>query len=110
MAKHGRQLLLGAIVVLAAACGSTGVVPLDKTAACSGHSRPDLCEQAYEAVVADLGGLPSGSHLRLDPVECANDRCWIWAYVTPAGGGPDQPLTVDWGPDGRMTVSHVVPG
>lgn len=98
---------LGLVVV--GACGSTGVVPLDKTAACSGNTRPDLCEQAYEAVVAELGGLPQGSSLRFEHAQCANDRCWMWVHVTPADGGPDQQLAVDWAPGGRISVSHVVP-
>jgi hypothetical protein len=96
--------------VLVGACGSTGVIPVDRTAACAGNPRPDLCEQAFEAVVAELGGLASGAQLRIDPVQCANQRCWTFAFVTSAGGGPDQQLSVDWGPDGEISLSHVVPG
>jgi len=38
----------------------------------------------------------------------ANGKCWTWAYVTPAGGGADQQLSVDWQPSGEISVGYVV--
>jgi hypothetical protein len=103
-------LIIGLYAVLAGGCGSTGIAPVDATAACSGNTRPDLCRQAFDAVIAELGGMPQGSRIRIDPVQCANDRCWTWAYVTPNAGGLDQQLSVDWTPNGEISISHVVPG
>lgn len=102
-------LAMGLVAVLAIACGSTGVVHVDRTAVCTGNPRTDLCEQAYDAVVAELDGLPPGSRVGIDPVQCANDRCWTFVTVTPASGGPAQELSVDWAEDGQISVGHVVP-
>jgi hypothetical protein len=67
-----------------------------------------MCQQAHEAVVAELGDRADGGRIRIDPVQCANGTCWTWAYVTPASGGRDQQLSVDWLSNGEISISYVV--
>jgi hypothetical protein len=103
-------LIVGLVALLAGACGSTGVAAVDRTAVCTGNNRPDLCNQAFDAVLAELGGVPPGTSVRIDPMRCTNELCWTWAYVSSPGEGPDQKLSIDWEPDGRISISHVAPG
>ncbi|MGH2476362.1 MAG: hypothetical protein ACRDIL_13980 [Candidatus Limnocylindrales bacterium] len=69
-----------------------------------------MCEQALEAVVAELGDRREGGRIRVDPVQCAHGKCWTWAYLTPTGGGAEQLLSVDWLPNGEISIGYVVPG
>ena len=100
-------LVIAAVVI--AGCGPTGSTLVDgRSAECGGHPQPDMCQQALEAVVAELGKRADGGRIRIDPVQCAHGTCWTWAYVTPANGGRDQQLSVDWLPNGEINVGYVV--
>lgn len=94
---------------LIAGCAPTGFVVVDgRSAECAGHPQRDMCEQALKAVVAELGDSRAGGQIRIDPVQCAHGKCWTWAYLTQADGGRDQQLSVDWLPNGEITVGYVV--
>jgi hypothetical protein len=100
---------VGLAALLIAACSPTGIVPLDgRTAACAGHPQRDKCEEAFEAVKAELADRMEIGQMRIDPVQCAHGKCWTWAYVTPANAGREQQLSVDWGPNGEISVGYVV--
>jgi hypothetical protein len=90
-------------------CAPTGIAVFGgRSAECAGHPQPDMCEQALDAVVAELGDRRAGGRIRIDPVQCAHGKCWTWAYLTPASGGRDQQLSVDWLPNGEISVGYVV--
>lgn len=98
-----------AAALLVAGCAATGFVPVDgRSAECAGHAEPQMCQQALEAVVAEVGDRTEGGQIRIDPVQCAHGRCWTWAYVTPPDGGGDQQLSIDWLPNGEISVGYVV--
>ncbi len=100
-------LLTGAVLITG--CGPTGFTLVDgRPAECAGHPQPDMCQQALDAVVAELGDSADGGRISIDPVQCAHGKCWTWAYVTPVGGGRDQQLSVDWLPNGEINVGYVV--
>lgn len=106
--RPASALIVAALLI--AACGPTGIIPIDgRAAACAGHPQPDLCSQAFEAVIAELGDRMKVGQMHIDPIQCANGRCWTWAYVTPVGTAPDQQLSIDWGPNGEISVGYVVP-
>jgi hypothetical protein len=95
--------------VLIAGCGPMASMLGDGSSTeCGGHPQPDKCRETLEAVVAELGESAAGARIRIDPVECAHGKCWTWAHVTPAGGGRDQQLSVDWLPNGEINVGYVV--
>jgi hypothetical protein len=67
-----------------------------------------MCEQAYEAIIAELADQSASGQIRIDPVQCAHGKCWTWAYVTSVPGGREQQLSVDWLPNGDVHVGYVV--
>lgn len=93
-----------------AGCGATRqLTGRGPSVECASHPQPDRCEQALVAVIAELGDRRAGGRIRIDPVQCANGACWTWAYLSPAAGGREQQLSVDWGPNGKISVGYVVP-
>src|SRR5687767_11043887 len=95
--------------LLIAACAPTGFPNVvGRSAECAGHPQPDMCRQAVEAVIAELGDRAEGGRIRIDPVQCAHGKCGTWAYLTPADGSRDQQLSVDWLPNGEISVGYVV--
>jgi len=101
--------ILLTVALLLTACGPTGFVTVDGgTTQCAGNPEPEMCEQAFKAVVVELGDRAKDGQIRIDPVQCANGRCWTWAYLTPASGGGEQQLSVDWLPNGEISISYVV--
>jgi hypothetical protein len=93
--------------VLVAACGGTGFITLGPPE-CVGSSEPEMCEQALEAIVTELGDSLAGRQIRIDPVQCAHGACWTFAFVRGPGGGGDQQLSIDWLPNGEVSISYVV--
>ena len=95
-----------AAAVLVGGCGGTGLIAVGSPE-CAGHADPEMCEQALEAIVAELGDSLAGRQVRIDPVQCAHGACWTSASVSAAGGG-EQQLSIDWLPSGEISVSYVV--
>lgn len=101
-------VLLTAALLLAA-CVPTILDTVDgRSAQCASNPEPAMCEQAFKAVVTELGDRARDAQIRIDPVQCAHGRCWTWAYVTPAGAGGEQLLSVDWLPSGEISIGYVV--
>ena len=105
-AVPGTSVLLAA-ALLGAGCGGAGFITAGSPE-CVGHTEPEMCEQALEAIVAELGESLAGRQIRIDPVQCAHGSCSTWASVSGAGGGGDQQLSIDWLPSGEVSVSYVV--
>ncbi len=99
--------LLLAAALLVAGCRDTGLITVGSPE-CVGHSGPEMCEQALEAIVAELGDTHAGRQIRIEPVQCAHGNCWTWASVSEARGGGDQRLSIDWLPNGEVSVGYVV--
>jgi hypothetical protein len=106
---HGSRpaSVLVTAALLITACAPTDIVPVARLSECAGHPQPAMCEQAWKAVAAELGDGTEIRAIRIDPVQCANERCWTWAYVASAEGA-DQQMSVDWLPNGEISVGYVV--
>ncbi len=94
--------------LLLAGCQLAPMVGLeDSSAECARNSDVEMCEQALAAVRAELGEQALGGRIRIDDVQCAHGNCWTWAYFTPAAGGAEWTLSVDWLPNGQVTIGYV---
>jgi hypothetical protein len=94
---------------LVAGCEPGALVGVEgRSPECADNPEPEMCEQALDAVVAELGERAAGGRIRIDPVQCAHGRCWTWAYLTPADHGREQQLAVDWLPSGEVSIRYVV--
>ena len=102
-----RTSLLLAAALLVAGCGDTGFITVGSPE-CVGHSEPEMCEQALEAIVAELGDIRADGQIRIEPVQCAHGNCWTWASVSTARVGGDRRLSIDWLPNGEVSVGYVV--
>jgi hypothetical protein len=108
MSRVSALLALTALVAGSlAGCQLAAMVGLDAgSPECAAHPQADLCEQVLSAVRNELGAQAEGGAIRVEPVQCAHGNCWTWAQFTPAGGGSEWMLSVDWLPNGEISIGY----